>query len=749
VTPGSYYAKLQSEKKIIMRRVIQFPYSLIEMWVWGSILLVAGLLMSPTAAAQSPSPDWAFDAKTLFIGELQNFYHAGGAKVHVGGCHGLASPGWWRRTCNTPGNGLNLGTKNFTDDNGRDWDHMVSHIGYRANGVGEMFPQKLEMISRFEPPEVFVDGMKTFTYPIFYERVDPDMAADAMVENVVNSEIGLTMTRKVYAFSNEYHDNYHIIEMEFENTGQINEERSLSEQTLEGVYVNIITNYRTNEQASGMAGHGGGWGRNNMIDEIGEDDDLSDYDIDFRAQFGWLGREPTFTEWNTIGGPALSDANYWVFEGDSVGRLMAPYFVGHHTMYAEGSPDSEVDDPNQPSVMGWADNGANEWSADPDNPEQNALEYAMMEGKANLGSWADQVVGPPANTPESPEAWYERMARQTRDPGETIHGKIHYTVYGPYDLAPGETFKLVYVEGTAGLSKKAAREIGKQYKKIITSGQDEFTPISYDANGDGQIGPGETMSKNEWVMTSRDSLLQMFGMAQANYESGFAIPRAPQPPKVFRVFSRPNRIELEWEPYAGANPSGYELYRTSRRREGDYSGYDLIAGVDELGPDATSYSDTGVQRGIDYFYYIQAVSQEETTREDEERFGIPAGERLRSGRAYTQTYDPAAMTRSPGETLQAVRVVPNPYNLGSSSTVRWPDRQDKIGFLDIPGQATIRIYTEVGELVETIEHTDGSGDAYWDLTTSSNQLVVSGIYMAVIEDNNTGDQIIRKFSVLR
>lgn len=126
----------------------------------------------------------------------------------------------------------------------------------------------------------------------------------------------------------------------------------------------------------------------------------------------------------------------------------------------------------------------------------------------------------------------------------------------------------------------------------------------------------------------------------------------------------------------------------------------------------------------------------------------PTGVRLKSNRYFAQTYEPAYQQRAPGATLEAARVVPNPYHIDASDEVAWSER-DRISFLDIPGQSTIRIYTELGELVETIEHTDGTGDESWDLTTYSNQVVVSGMYIAVIEDHNSGEQIIRKFSIIR
>ena len=55
----------------------------------------------------------------------------------------------------------------------------------------------------------------------------------------------------------------------------------------------------------------------------------------------------------------------------------------------------------------------------------------------------------------------------------------------------------------------------------------------------------------------------------------------------------------------------------------------------------------------------------------------------------------------------------------------------------------------MGELIDTIEHTDGSGDEYWDQTTSSRQVVASGLYVAHIKDNATGDTAERKFVIIR
>ena len=176
-------------------------------------------------------------------------------------------------------------------------------------------------------------------------------------------------------------------------------------------------------------------------------------------------------------------------------------------------------------------------------------------------------------------------------------------------------------------------------------------------------------------------------------------------------------------------------------------GYELIA---ELDANATSYADTDPVRGTDYYYYLQAVGGSQPNDPDGIT-GTPGGFPLRSSRSLTQTYQPVNLKRPPyGEsgTVADARIVPNPVNLGADNTVRF-EQEDRVAFFNIPGDCTIKIFTEIGELVHTIVHDDGSGDELWNLTTKSRQLLVSGIYIAVITDNSNGEESVLKFTVIR
>jgi hypothetical protein len=188
---------------------------------------------------------------------------------------------------------------------------------------------------------------------------------------------------------------------------------------------------------------------------------------------------------------------------------------------------------------------------------------------------------------------------------------------------------------------------------------------------------------------------------------------------------------------------------------GTYYGKDSL--IAELPGSATSYDDLTPVRGVAYYYYLLAVGEPSANTGG----GLtPPGVALTSSRYYAQTYDAAFLRRPAGPALTGsgenqFRIVPNPYVAsstlipGNEASLRFPNEPDKIAFFNIPGRCIIRIYTELGELVKEIVHTDGSGDASWNSVTSNNQVVVSGVYIAVVEDKDTGNKAIEKFVVIR
>lgn len=697
----------------------------------------------------SSSAHAQLNVKWLSVGSLHDYYTS--KAIHPDdGVNEVAYGGAWYTGNQWPaiypymdhqdGESLYLGASNFEDETGTTFPIKVVSSAGRTVGRGGVIPIRHNLISRFEEPLVTVDDGETFLHANFVDEVDPEIPADQMIVTEVNTELGVTLKRRIMAWSQGYHDNYHINEFTLTNTGNVDEdaEIELPDQTIEDLYF-----MRQNQTAVGKAGNeieGGGaqWGKYEVHDVVGfgARDFTEELSEKYRGTFTWDGEDPQFTEWDDIGAPALRDDASVLAEGDSTGRITSPGFFGRLIIHADQSPEDRSDDLDQPTSLFHLTGNAQVYGGvNPRNAGQMREAYDYMTQGRESVHHAD-VVTPP----ESGESWTEQMLRQTGDPSFGVSsGQDYMYAYGPYTLEPGDSIQIIIGDGVNGLDREATLEIGRAFKQAHGDGEPD-RPIAYDADGNGSIDADEEMSKNEWVLTGRDSIFQTFRRMQANHESGYQIPDAPLPPSAFHVTSGTDRILLEWDVYPEANPQGFEIWRAHGQR-----GLWEFERIAEPESDDREFQDTNVQRGIGYYYHILSVG--EVNNDDT---GLtPTGEVMKSSLYYTQTYDPAFLRREPAENLESVRVVPNPYDLGADQNIRWPDVEDQIAFLNVPGQCTIRIYTEMGELVETIEHTNGSGDEFWDLTNSSFQRVASGIYMAVIEDENTGEQVIRKFVIVR
>ncbi len=693
-------------------------------------LSVLIMILVPVSVVQAQ-----FINKWLSAGSLHNWYSEIGAECESCGFvgtqqDGLRWPGIYRFTDMQAAKALWIGAVDVTDDLGTNYARRVVHAGPRVSGGGEFFPTRFELISRLPPTIVFVDG--AITEPetaMVADDSDPSIDADVMIVNEANTLLGITMERKILQFTQEYHDNYHIFEYTFTNTGNVDDDPDieLPGQTLEGVYFFFQWRLSVAKETRYVIGNGTGWGLNAMLDTRGDGVRADPIGEDFRAQFVWHGKFPPFNAYDNIGGPILPQAlpAVNIAPTDTTGRLGASQFAGIVTIHADTSPSDRTDDPSQPSTTSWIGSDEPYQSQnDAFNPAKMEVEYNVMSGGHKSPRHADVVE--PTGLPG--------FLDPIGDPSlGTPGGFSNANGYGPYTIAPGESVRIVIAEAASGLSREANSAIGRAYKN---SGANDSAPIIYEVHGQ-----AHTMTKNEWVFTSRDSLFQTFRRAIANYASEYTIPRAPAPPSIFEVDGGGDRIRLTWSPNETESlPENWEIYRAQGRYDSTYTLVHTASSGD------TSFDDTTPIRGIDYYYYIvgvQSASQNDGT-------GLtPSGRALRSSRYATQTYTPTRLKRPAGTALSDVRIVPNPFNIASSPFVRFPDQTDKLAFFNIPGRCTIAIYTDLGELVDEIEHTDGSGDEFWDHTTLSRQIVSSGVYIAVITDLDTGERIYKKFVIIR
>lgn len=786
-----------------------------------SLIFFISILLVCTDNSFSQEINW------MSVGSLQNWYSEIGSEIEEGAVkqqqYGLQWPAIYKEQDIQAAKGIWIGAENFMDPLGIIYPHKVVHVGPRVSGLSEFFPQSFTMTSQFEPPVVNVDqAPSTSDKSIENDFIDPTLFADRLIENTVNTQLGITMTRKIFQFSQEYHDNYIVTEYTFKNTGNTDAdpEIELPSTTLNGVYFYYQYRLAVCRNVANVIGSPTQWGINTMNDARGDGVKPDPVDEQFRAQFMWHGKYPSFTKYDNIGGPIWETAQL-VEKGDTVGRLGAYQFAGVVTMHADVSATDHSDDPLQPSTTSW------EGSDDPLNSQNDAFNTAKMTQEY---AWMSKGHKSPRHADQVEPSGLPGFISPSGDPSlGTSGGWSFANGYGPYTLAPGDSIKIVFAEVVAGISRDLATTAGIQYKR-------------------GQI---NALQKNTIVFQGRDSLFQSMRRAIANYESDYTIPQAPLPAKVFNVAGLSDKISLTWETYAdpGSNLEGFEIYRAVGKPD---SNYYLIhtAGVSDR-----SFDDFSAVRGLSYYYYILSVGSEASNT----GVGLTPLGKLRSSRYYTQTYTPATLKRPPGDSpiparivgtnpgpfeivtdvndkllvaiddaapvtitltpgtlstntvvsqintafgfniaaneinylrmnspsseadskidiqpvnndayttlgltvgasyrripddpMSRIRIVPNPYNISATTSLGFGELQsNRLAFYDLPGRCNIKIYSELGELINTIEHLDGTGDDYWDSVTSSNQLVVSGIYIAVFENLDTGEKKILKFVIIR
>lgn len=104
--------------------------------------------------------------------------------------------------------------------------------------------------------------------------------------------------------------------------------------------------------------------------------------------------------------------------------------------------------------------------------------------------------------------------------------------------------------------------------------------------------------------------------------------------------------------------------------------------------------------------------------------------------------------------LQNIYVVPNPYVATSEieplNPIANTERGDRrLYFANLPQEATIRIYSLAGELIDTIEHrsTMDDGKAFWDLRTKENMNISYGLYIYHVDSPH--GSFVGKFAVIK
>lgn len=594
---------------------------------------------------------------------------------------------------------------------------------------------------RYDYSTVSVNDQELLGQPI--GEVDPSQligTADQVVESTYEYAIGVQANRKVYAWSQQNHDNYIVIDVTFTNVG---------DQTLNDFLVCIMQSHNDYVQANGNNPSPSG---------------ISNDSYRWRHYYG--------------GSPGDSQRVFYSYHADDAqqsgdnmgnpvygqeGRLVDPdaHFYGflHVSEAPYTDPSADVDDPEQPittfiakgDFLGIGDN----------NRELLPLEASGVWWDAMRGSISDQTPLPgqyadghhEINNDQFGNPDYQAFSNNV---DESPFNAGRYSGIGPYaTFAPGESIRIIYVSGYASLSLPLAKEVGKK----MLNGTLETPPNIPDpdkgffpSNFAFPSGANEMdIMKDLWYSTVIDSVHKTIYRARWNYEHNWMVPQAPPPPTNFSVKGFADNATITWsapEAEALANFAGYRVLR--RKSNLDTAFFEIIH---ETAPDdkaeTHTYEDTEVQFGASYYYYVQSMAEVDAA--DANALPNIRGEKITSGRVFVPSPESIEPPRGGTETLSDIIIAPNPYNINDPAVQAqgWVDFRG-IVFFNLPSYCEVDIYTEDGSLVKEILHDSPvrAGSLRWDMLTDSQQVISSGIYIAVFTDKDGGIAY-RKFGVTR
>ena len=433
----------------------------------------------------------------------------------------------------------------------------------------------------------------------------------------------------------------------------------------------------------------------------------------------------------------------YMYDGDNLGRPgddagesgMVPGYIGGTVLYAPPSPNDSI----------WVDAYGDtcrmirpmshqwwNWSNDPWGDEEK---YLYMIGMHEFSRG-------------------HRFMPHPFDWGSTEFDYRFMHTFGPYEIADGDTLELVFA-GLMGFGLNG----GYGYDKGVEEGM---------------------FKKYEWYPGMRytaDQALKAYYLG-----SEFSDPVHPSspsedihwliriPPEVplLEYSAGKGAVILAWTDIAEITPdpideiydfAGYRIYRSEFKvgewylvkgfvdsafasEHPDSFPVDIYEWMGEGETFPHSYVDANIIYGIPYFYILTAFdigrppltpsleSKKINYKQTEAGISVPIIAKTK------KLEEPLTVNK-----LDKVTVTPNPY-LGSAQWER--QDEDRIQFMNLPGSCRIRIYTASGDLVKEIEHTDGTGDAYWDLLSRGELPVASGLYVYKIEARDDKNKPIHK-----
>lgn len=590
---------------------------------------------------------------------------------------------------------------------------------------------------KYEPPTVIVNGenLTAGDWHADYEEVKATIPTEQMGFTHLQTSIGVDIFESVYTFGNPDYDDFALVEYEFKYTGETpnvddNGDPITYTESIDSCYIGIKFFPVIYERD--VVPHAGGWTENtdDWVEYVYAEDIDGDSDT-LRVMYGWDG-DASVVDADDEGDPLVT----------SSGVFLSPQYPGVAVLHVDRAGDDPSNDMHQPHLTHVSYGGVN-------------THNALTSGQANAGIGGIQgvydklVAGgeliPALDWTNWKQNHTNQWPRGTQYPNDNC-SQIGTMAFGPYDFELGKSIRILVCYTVGTISWKEAIDLGAQWKA-------------------GSISPTE---KNLVLRSGRDSLFSKIKAVQGLYantgynieEFAQQIPSPPAWPDSVVLSSEVGGCKVEWSEVEGA-----VAYRVYRRLKSQFyivtpgtETYPLVfqCGGEAPGANAeysseivTSWVDRNVVPAHYYWYYVTAINAD----------GVESSHFVT--RINPTNSDPSRGGVTPFEKppvgVDSIYVVPNPYHV---KAVRLYPGQvlDQLNFVGLPAACRIRIFTQAGDLVAKIDHKlkfPPSSTEAWELRTSMNQTVASGLYVYVVDkcrDHNNqpiNETKVGKFVVIR
>jgi hypothetical protein len=416
----------------------------------------------------------------------------------------------------------------------------------------------------------------------------------------------------------------------------------------------------------------------------------------------------------------------------------------------------------------------------------NAWRFSSSSGDIDYFSPqddADNVLGARSR--------YERMsaslAQGKIDPLRTAPDNMTTLLsLGPFPtLKPNDSVSVVFgVVCARKVGTAAARLDTREQRQALANGA-ALCQQAYDgedANGNNMLDPGEDLNGN----------------GQLDH---YRLPQPPRPPKVHAevtnqevaIYWDRSSAELSVDPVSRRYDfEGYRIYRSNAGADlADVASFLLnlpLAGEFDRADDNIGYN-TGFSQillsqprtfpgdTVQYWYRFPPAASGATHLNGWQYvYGVAAFDQGDSAAGVTPLQSKTVLARVvpgtvPNDGTKKVGVYPNPYYAGAQWDGRG-ERARKIYFYNLPSRCAVKVYTLAGDVVANLEHdaalSNGQGIQWfqqfagsdaplqfaggehaWDLITTPDQAIATGLYLFSVKDEATGEIQTGKFLIIK